>query len=633
LCRLLSPECRQKWLAVVDLRETTKVKTDRKLGRTSKYEVKTVLWNPHHVNRHLLVSASQQKLELWNVVAERNTLVHSFKAHSRPVSDVGWSFTDPNLLASCAMDSFINVWDIRETRRAKTYFKAVVAGASLVQWNRLNGNIIASAHDSEIRLWDMRKPSTAWGYITAHMTRIHDIDWSYRDQSQLTTCSHDSSVKFWDTTSTRRPLSVIKTGSQPVWRARNYPAGEGVAMLLVPALHSLDNGVFLWSCSNISSPATIFHGHKAAVVEAQWRKVDSGYQLLTLSRDHTLRVWPISDQLSSTLGAVPMETEGLETEPHSTVEQQSLPSHMELLGTTTTDVQKKSMPISLSPSKSPGPTSHPPSSIVTSTSPTSFHDKSGSPGTGFQPTKAAQKLEHEFSLLNKSIPNVTIESMDATQRSCTVLVEQGEHTVRIRVSFPSHYPNGAAPSFLIDRSTSIDISSQQDLNRSLSDIAHSHVKLNRPCLEPCLRRLSKYIEGLGSHPPQPPPSLQPIPRKPDLDLNYFGQLDDVRIPFPRMTGARFCSNGILVSFTGQAKPFESRQTPRALDMAAYRPRLWSGKGRRSGPYLSSSVPKGSSGSNLMQLALSDQSSASPVVSLADVSQLLPISQDLAQMYW
>jgi WD40 repeat protein len=116
----------QKWLAVIDLKDTTKVKTDRKLGRTSKYEVKAVLWNPHHVNKDLLVSTSQQKLEIWNVVAERSTLVHSVKAHSRPVSDVSWSFKDPNLLASCAMDSFINVWDLRETRRAKTYFKAVV---------------------------------------------------------------------------------------------------------------------------------------------------------------------------------------------------------------------------------------------------------------------------------------------------------------------------------------------------------------------------------------------------------------------------------------------------------------------------------------------------------------------------
>ena len=71
-------------------------------------------------------------------------------------------------------------------------------------------------------LFIFQKSSTAWGYITAHMTRIHDIDWSYVDHSQLTTCSHDSSVKFWDTSSPRKPLSVIKTGSQPVWRARNY---------------------------------------------------------------------------------------------------------------------------------------------------------------------------------------------------------------------------------------------------------------------------------------------------------------------------------------------------------------------------------------------------------------------------
>lgn len=47
---------RQKWLAVIDLKETTKVKTDRKLGRSSKYEVKAVQWNPHHANKDLLVS-------------------------------------------------------------------------------------------------------------------------------------------------------------------------------------------------------------------------------------------------------------------------------------------------------------------------------------------------------------------------------------------------------------------------------------------------------------------------------------------------------------------------------------------------------------------------------------------------
>ena len=33
---------------------------------------------------------------------------------------------------------------------------STTAGASLVQWNRINENVIASAHDSDIRIWDMR---------------------------------------------------------------------------------------------------------------------------------------------------------------------------------------------------------------------------------------------------------------------------------------------------------------------------------------------------------------------------------------------------------------------------------------------------------------------------------------------
>ena len=54
-----------------------------------------------------------------------------------------------------------------------------------------------------------------------------------------------------------------------------------------------------------------------------------------------------------------------------------------------------------------------------------------------------------------------------------MLVEQGGHTVRIVVTFPSHYPNGAAPSFLIDKTTSIDIPSQQDLHRVGHNLASS----------------------------------------------------------------------------------------------------------------------------------------------------------------
>ena len=81
-----------------------------------------------------------------------------------------------------------------------------------------------------------QKPTTASGYISAHMTRVHDLDWSYTDARHLTTCSHDASVKFWDTTSTREPTSSIKTGHLPVWRARNYVSRDGCGNVLPVAV-------------------------------------------------------------------------------------------------------------------------------------------------------------------------------------------------------------------------------------------------------------------------------------------------------------------------------------------------------------------------------------------------------------
>ncbi len=49
------------------------------------------------------------------------------------------------------------------------------------------------------------------------------------------------------------------------------------------------------------------------------------------------------------------------------------------------------------------------------------------------------------------------------ERSCLVKVELGGYVVRLAITFPSHYPNGAAPSFSIDKSTTIDNITQGEL--------------------------------------------------------------------------------------------------------------------------------------------------------------------------
>lgn len=47
------------------------------------------------------------------------------RSHTRTVSDLNWHRFDPNLLASCSLDTFIHVWDIRDQRRPSLSLSAV----------------------------------------------------------------------------------------------------------------------------------------------------------------------------------------------------------------------------------------------------------------------------------------------------------------------------------------------------------------------------------------------------------------------------------------------------------------------------------------------------------------------------
>lgn len=47
------------------------------------------------------------------------------KGHRRNVTDINWSPFDRNALATCSMDTFVNIWDIRDTRRPGISFSSV----------------------------------------------------------------------------------------------------------------------------------------------------------------------------------------------------------------------------------------------------------------------------------------------------------------------------------------------------------------------------------------------------------------------------------------------------------------------------------------------------------------------------
>ena len=55
-----------------------------------------------------------------------------------------------------------------------------------------------STNEGDVKLWDTRKASVPYMYLTAHISRIYSLDWSFHDKDQLVTSAQDCFVKFFN---------------------------------------------------------------------------------------------------------------------------------------------------------------------------------------------------------------------------------------------------------------------------------------------------------------------------------------------------------------------------------------------------------------------------------------------------
>ncbi|XP_027015038.2 GATOR complex protein WDR59 isoform X4 [Tachysurus fulvidraco] len=515
----------------------------RKIGRQSKWDVGTVQWNPHKSEAHLFAASSNQRVDLYvwrDGCGESHT---SLQGHTRVISDLDWSWFEPEILVTSSVDTYIYIWDTRDTRKPTGALSAV-AGASQVKWNRKNPHCLASSHDGDVRIWDRRKPNTAVEYVAAHLSKIHGLDWHPDNEYILATSSQDNSVRFWDYRQPRKYLNILSC-QVPVWKARYTPFSNGLVTVMVPQLRR-ENSLLLWSTLDLNSPVHAFVGHDDVVLEFQWRPQKEGSkdcQLVTWSRDQTLRIWRVDSQLqklcASDLVEDLMEGMTLTTESEKTLRSQEPPLSP---GLTSGDLQGQ------------------------------FEASSGRQDNA----GLAQTLQQEFSLVNLQIRNVNVE-MDAVNRTCFVSAHCGANQVRLVVKFPAQYPNNAAPSFQFVPPTTISSSMKTKIQKILTDTSLQKVKRNQNCLEPCVRQLVSCLESDAEDGTNPhvfsnsvSPALPAFPRV----TNTYGSYQDANIPFPRTSGARFCGTGSLVYFTRPMSMHRTvpptEPTPRSLSaLSAY----------------------------------------------------------------
>jgi len=169
--------------------------------RTLQNEPKTINESQFAYGSEALCAlATGDVVELYDWSRPSNVWTNTLNGHSREVKDVSWHEGDRNLLASCGLDGYVHVWDLRAPAVPVSTFTSVNSQPALhrVCWERPYGRILAASEGHSVRLWDARRPGWESIKFRAHAHEILGMDFSTRVTGRLITSGEDHSVKFWD---------------------------------------------------------------------------------------------------------------------------------------------------------------------------------------------------------------------------------------------------------------------------------------------------------------------------------------------------------------------------------------------------------------------------------------------------
>ena len=154
------------------------------------------------------------------------------------------------------------------------------------------------------------------------------------------------------------------------------------------------------------------------------------------------------------------------------------------------------------------------------------------PGTLMRPASAATLLKRELSNIDYG-EKIVIHKIDLNQRHCIFQTETHLHVIYLDVTFPSNYPV-EPPEFGFLYQTTLKQERGNAIIKRLKNIAIGLKGLT--CLQQCLRVYEQ--------------ELQDIIRFEEKEAsNMKGRCyRDSNVPYPRISGARFCGRGQLVCF-------------------------------------------------------------------------------------
>eukprot|EP00833_Pecoramyces_ruminatium_P012955 jgi/Orpsp1_1/1186987/evm.model.d7180000054657.1 len=282
-----------------------------------------------------------------------------------------------------------------------------------------------------------------------------------------------------------------------------------------------DSQLLMWSCNDLTTPIYSFNGHNDVVREFLWRSKKENlndtinYQLITWSKDKTLKLWPVSPKHLKILGNKDSESDNSKDddlilitndnllEDSKTSNESSQQPKIQLDTPSQINPNIDSFSSSLSMSFSISETKPPtlPKLNVDSSdialavsrnkplnniSVMKEEDFDGSyfqedddifTGISNEIEKKEQiresyiptSLEDEIEWISKRFPSVRFEKVNFTYRTCTITLHHFESYVKpgipavfvkVNIQFPPQYPNKAPPTFQIQKTGMISMANR-----------------------------------------------------------------------------------------------------------------------------------------------------------------------------